>query len=133
MFRGKRWLVVAVCMLIILLAAGQAAAAGDFEFEVSPGAEDDNINLAKTFVLPIVVYSTDSFNALEYTYLFEGVAPVDTAEVDPNGDGLKDQMLYFERADFEGVLEKGKAQVLTMTVVEEELSATGSFDVCPGK
>ncbi len=101
-----------------------AAATLEVEISITPGGNPNSVNLKSKGVLPVAVFSSESFDATDIdpaTVTFAGAPvalkgkhgkPMASAE-DVNGDGLLDMMLHFAVQDIDPAQVQDGFAVLT--------------------
>jgi len=130
-------LTVALVLGAMPALASSAVLASDpamVEIDVKPYSCPSSINLNSRGVVPVMVYTTDDFDANTIdpeTVVFAGAEPVRWTPEDIWGDGYVDLLLFFKTQDLNLTESSTEATLTGETYGGQPIEGTGSVNIVP--
>jgi hypothetical protein len=104
--------------------------------DIKPGSDPNSINLKSKGVVPVVVLTTDSFDAGEVdpaTVVFAGAEPERWTSEDVDGDGDLDLLFHFRMQALDLTEDSEDATLTGKTTDGHEITGTDSVRIVPQK
>lgn len=108
----------------------------EVEIDIKPGSDPNSINLNSKGVVPVVVISTDNFDANDVdptTVEFAGASPVRWAMEDVDGDGDMDLLFHFKTQELNLEENSTEATLTGETYGGNPIEGTDTVNIVPKK
>jgi hypothetical protein len=133
---GTGYLVQSIwCAFNDITTQPQSSQAMPAVIDIKPGSYTNSINLRSKGLVPVVILSTENFDASKVnpdTIIMAGASPTRWVIEDVNADGINDMMLHFSTVELTGLSDDSTEAVLTGNMFDgTQFEGTDSVNIVP--